>query len=236
MRSTLAVALILVMGVAGAVYAQDECDPGSKQFKIEFGNSWGHGTQNPADGSALEVVGRLTKTQPSQGAPITYDQSSTSEYTFHITGVDLDEFVNSDPDTFQYGGGGTITIYYDTSKDAPRPPTANPPNGDVPADFIDGDPILVGTIDDLLINFSDASGGGPDSTGEIRGNVTFVSGDSLDVLVSPIWVWNAIVSDNFFFSVPEGYNWLWGGELKNECLPPNPTESRTWGGIKGLYR
>ncbi|MFN0150981.1 MAG: hypothetical protein ACKVU1_09780 [bacterium] len=236
MKVSFVIALCVALGVPGPTVAQEVCDPGSRQFKIEFGNSWGHATQGPAAGSPLDVVGRLTKTQPNQGAPILFDQSPASEYTFHITGVDLDAFIDSDPDTFMYGGGGTITIYYDTSKDAPRPPTASPPNGNVPSLFTDGSPILVGTIDDLLINFSDAGGAGPDSTGEIRGSVTFVSGDSLGALVSPFWVWNATVSSNFFFSVPTGYNWLWSGELKNDCPPPNPVEATTWGNIKGLYR
>jgi hypothetical protein len=235
MRLFVAAALIFVS--ASEVLAQGNCDPGSRQFVLDFGNSWGHGTLNPPVGSSLEVVGRINKTTPQNpGRPLNYDTSSGSEYTFYITGVDLDAFVDSDPDTFSYGGGGTITIYYDTSRDSPRPPTANPPNASVPDLFTDGSPILVGTIDDLLIDFGDANGAGPDSTGEIRGTITFVAGDSLPALISPTWVWNATVSSNFFFSVPAGYNWAWSGELINECPPPNPVESSTWGGIKGLYR
>lgn len=213
-------ALVVAAGVAGTALAQP-CDPGSRQFILEFGNSWGHNTQNPSAGSALEVVGRINKTTPSNpGRPLNYNTASTSEYTFHITGVDLDQFVNNGtavPDSFRYGSGGTITVYYDTSKDAPRPPPINPPNATVPALFIDGVPILVGTIDNLLITFRDGAGTNPDSIGEIRGNVTFTGGDSLSALISPIWVWNATSADGSFN--PAGYNFLWGGELKNDCIP-----------------
>jgi len=213
-------AVVLASGIAGAALAQP-CDPGSKQFILEFGNSWGHDTQNPAAGSPLEVVGRINKTTAQNpGRPMNYDMASTSEYTFHITGVNLDQFVNNGtavPDSFLYGTGGTITVYYDTSKDAPRPPTANPPNASVPALFIDGTPILVGTIDDLLITFRDGASTNPDSVGEIRGNVTFTGGDSLGVLIAPIWVWNAVSQDGSFN--PAGYNFHWTGELKNDCIP-----------------
>src|SRR4030095_10257080 len=109
MRLFVAAALIFVS--ASEVLAQGNCDPGSRQFVLDFGNSWGHGTLNPPVGSSLEVVGRINKTTPQNpGRPLNYDTSSGSEYTFYITGVDLDAFVDSDPDTFSYGGGGTITI------------------------------------------------------------------------------------------------------------------------------
>ncbi|MFN0150584.1 MAG: hypothetical protein ACKVU1_07730 [bacterium] len=213
-------ASVVAAGIAGAAFAQP-CDPGSRQFILEYGNSWGHGTQNPSVGSPLEVVGRINKTTPGNpGRPLNYDVASTSEYTFHIVGVDLDQFINNGTavaDSFLYGAGGTITVYYDTSKDAPRPPPINPPNATVPALFIDGTPILVGTIDNLLITFRDGAGSNPDSIGEIRGNVTFTGGDSLAALIAPIWVWNATSSDGSFN--PNGYNFLWGGELKNDCIP-----------------
>lgn len=121
MRLFVAAALLFVS--ASAASAQGNCEPGSRKFILDFGNSWGHETQNPAAGSPLEIVGRINKTtSQNPERPMNYDTSSGSEYTFYISGVDLDAFIDSDPDTFSYGGGGTITIYYDTSRDSPRPP------------------------------------------------------------------------------------------------------------------
>ena len=221
MRLASVFAIVLVLGMGANAFAQPGCDPGSKQFLVGTGSySYGHDTQNPAVGSPLTLVGKLNKsTVQNPGRPINYDMASTSEYTIHITGVDLDQFVNNGTavaDSFRYGAGGTITIYYDTSADAPNSPPANPPNATVPANYTDGAAILVGTIDDLLITFRDNAVVFPDSVGEIRGNVTFTGGDSLGVLVSPIWVWNATVDDA---TVPGGFNWRWSGELKNDCIP-----------------
>lgn len=224
MRTVTGLALVLVMGVAGGASSQT-CVPGDDKFTLQFGNSWGHSTQGAAAGEALEVIGRINKTQANQGAPIVYDLATTTEYTFHIAGVDVDLFTEggASPDSFIYGGGGTITIYEDLSLDAPRPPTANPPNGDVPSLFTDGTAILVGSIDELLIDFrngSQTSPPFPDSTGVVRGKVTFTGGTRVGELISPIWVWNAAVFDNAGSGpVPAGYNWYWSGELKNDCLP-----------------
>jgi hypothetical protein len=221
MRLASVFAIVLTLGMVGSAFAQPGCDPGSKQFLVGTGSySFGHGTQNPAVGSPLSVVGKLNKsTVQNPGRPINYDMATTSEYTFYISGVDLDQFVDNGtavPDSFRYGAGGTIAIYYDTSADAPNSPPINPPNGTVPSAYIDGSLILVGSIDDLLVTYRDNAVVFPDSVGEIRGNVTFTGGDSLGVLVSNIWVWNATVDDA---TVPNGFNWRWSGELKNDCVP-----------------
>jgi len=230
MRKAWAFALVLI-GLAGSAQAQP-CSPGAKFFTLEFGNSWGHAMTTPTLGSSLDAIGRITKSTQSS-APLVYDMTATTEYTFYITGVTLDAYADAATDTFFYGAGGSITVYEDLSKDGPRPPTASPPNGNVPSLFTDGTAVLVGTIDNLFVTWAPNSPG-PAFRGEIRGGITFTGGTMLAQLISPTWIWNGTATANFGGSVPAGYNFLWGGKIDNTC-PPTATEATTWGNIKSLY-
>ena len=234
MRKTGLLVLILTMGLAASAFGQ------TRAFVLEFGNSWGNLS---VPGSALDVVGRITKTTGS-AAPIIYDTNTNTEYTFYMTGMALDAAVFNPgaTDSFYYGGGGTVGIYEHNPKNSARPPAASPPNGTVPSTFSDGTLILSGTVDNLLLTRRKAATSSPDSVGEARGAVTFTGGTRLSDLRANCradnWIFNVALSARWTTTfIPVGYNLYWSGELlKNTCPPPTGTESKTWGSIKGLYQ
>jgi hypothetical protein len=234
MRRIGILALVFTIGLAGSALAQ------TKIFLLTNpSNSWGTLSQV---GGSLDVIGKFNKqTSAPADRPIAWNTSSSFEYTFHMTGMTLDAYIvgstSADYDSSKYGAGGTISIYEGTPANATSVGT-NPPNAET-ATFTDGTVVLSGVINDLNVMKRDATGSGPDSTGEARGSVTFTGGTRLSELTAsctPVnWVFNVAVGTNFFGSVPAGYNLRWSGELlKNPC-PPTATEPKSWGLIKALY-
>lgn len=232
MRKVGLLVLILAMGLAANAFGQ------TRAFIIEFGNSWGN-LSTP--GSALDVIGRITKTTGS-AAPFVFDTDTNTEYTFHMTGMVLDAvvFTPGGSDSFLYGAGGTVSIYEHNPKNSDRPPQANPPNAFVPGEFNDGTLALVGNVVDLLLTKRDGASSSPDSVGEARGVVNFTGGSRFAELVSNCradgWIFNvALSADWTTFFIPLGYNLYWSGELLKNSCPPTANESSTWGRVKSLY-
>jgi hypothetical protein len=225
-------ALVLTMVMAGNALAQ------TRIFILSNPSaSWGNLRQV---GSSLDVVGKFNKNSaPAQ--PIAWNTSATVEYTFHMTGMVLDQYLQGSGagnDSSRYGAGGTISIYEGTPVNAAL--GVNPPNATSPSTFTDGTLVLTGTINDLLVTLKDAAGTNPDSTGTARGSVTFTGGSKYGELVANCradgWTFNVAVSTQFSGTLPAGYNLRWSGELlKNDC-PPVSTEPTTWGSVKGLFQ
>lgn len=225
-------ALVLTMGLTGSAFAQ------TRIFVLSNpAASWGNLRQV---GSSLDVVGRLNKNAaPAQ--PIAWNAGATVEYTIHMSGMVLDAYLQGSGagnDSSRYGAGGTINIYEGTPVNSAL--GTNPPNATSPSTFTDGTLILTGTINDLFVTLKDAAGTNPDSTGTVRGDVTFTGGTKYGELVANCradgWTFNTAVSTQFSGTLPAGYNLRWSSELLKNTCPVVSTEPSTWGAVKGLFQ
>ncbi len=234
MKKAVILALVLTMGLTGNAIAQ------TKIFLLTSpSQSWGTLT---TVGGSLDVVGKFNKNSLAAGQPLAWNTSSTIEYTFYMTGMTLDLWVDGAVGTYDssyYGAGGTISIYEGTPVNASLGATA-PPNATSPSTFTDVAPaILTGIVNDLKVMRRENSPG-PQYIGEARGSVTFTGGTRLTDICGtsePSWIFNTVVSAGTSSGISgTGYNLRWSGELLKRVCPPIATEEKTWGSIKTLYR
>jgi hypothetical protein len=183
-------------------------------------------------GEGYKVVGFVT----SAGPLLTpWVDLSSFEYTIYIRDLTVNGRFFAFPNltvTFANDGrgsyyedefpvnGGTAAVY-----------GTNPPNATAPSTFIDGAEQLTGDVDNfvLVYNFST-------NQGSFAGNMTIDGGDDL-VYVPPSqrngWVLGGLLGPPNA-TIPTGYD----HQVDGECRIPGktPTNHKSWGSIKALYR
>lgn len=161
----------------------------------------------------------------------------TKEYTFYVSGLISQGTVATGTPGLQFFvtdfTGGTIAIYEDLSPEAAFVP--NPPNANVPSDFVDGTLILGGTFSRFVVQSNDFTAF---QVGNIEGDVNWNAGSLLSRtlngggqpcpgLFTGGMTWRTSVG------VP-GYLYRHDGKIDLQC--PTAANSSTWGRIKSLYR
>jgi hypothetical protein len=167
------------------------------------------------------------------------------EYTFYFQGL-ISQGTNIIP-------VGTVTIY-DTqytqgqffifessprnSPGATTPMPANPPNGSVPLNFVDGTVIVQGDLNNFNTTVAIGGAGGP--TGNFRGDYRFTGGTQFalvagqtDGLFNGLWC-APVIADGSICDVQPGYSAHPDGKFDQS--EATPAANSTWGAIKAMYR
>jgi hypothetical protein len=164
-------------------------------------------------------------------APLVSDQT-TYEYTYYFDG--LTASVTQTSGSFviiDYTGPGTLTVYEDlriggTAADY----GTNPPNAVAPPTFVDGTPILVGTLDNFRIVFNTGTGSGSfEADFEATGGTQFAN---IPIGEREGWTFSGLTSNTT--SIPTGYDHQVDGQTF--LKPPVSSPTGTWGGLKRRYR
>lgn len=168
---------------------------------------------------------------PLINAPLVVNYTN-NQYTYHITGLTSSlRTVNGDFVVVEYTGPGTLTIYEDSkTSGTPFDYGSNPPNGTAPSSFIDGTPILVGTLTSFQLIYSSFSG-----SGSYESDCTITGGTQLgNIPVDQRSGWQFAGITKNTISVPTGY----AHQVKGEAMIPQPTPTRSssWGQLKRVYR
>lgn len=251
--------MALMASAAVATSALAQCDNGNPAPLLKWdANGFAYETDyNPATfhsnaGSQLVVVGKIVLfCSPFQDLDAT---DPTKEYTFLFAGLESQPpgtaHNNVGLGTIQHltdYGSGVFFIYEDTTPDAPdqanMPP--NPPNAQVPANYIDGTLILEGVLANFQTTVTQADPPGPPPpqfTTSFLGNYQF-TGPALSPYFQRIvgsledhlqGLWCANGTGMGLCSIPAGYSAHPSGKFDQ---PPATTAIRsTWGSIKQLYR
>jgi hypothetical protein len=179
-----------------------------------------------AVGTVLTVAGKFNPIQPNPLWPL---ELSTTEYTVMIQGLSVATVSSYGPyETITYSGG-SIQVHADLAMNGMWSP--NPPNGSVPATFLDGNADLIGDFSDMTLFFDTVSG-----TGTVSGTVNWQGGSRRSGLANPFgWTIFGGVSSHAGLGIPAGYDLAWDPQLWGPDTP-NPTESRSWGALKNAFR
>jgi hypothetical protein len=160
------------------------------------------------------------------------------EYTFYVYGL-----ISNGTTSFGSPGSqlfvttyhdGFIEIYCDSTPE-PAVFDPNPPNGTVPSNFVDGTLILSGSFNSFFTQTNDFTA---NQSGNLEGEITWTGGTLIDRtengagqpctgLFTGGITWKPSVL------IP-GYIFRNDGKLDLNC--PVPTEPKTWGQIKSMYR
>jgi hypothetical protein len=180
---------------------------------------------SPGDG--YQGVGEV----PNVFAPLVSDQTNF-QYTYYFDGLVASTLSTSGPFVIvNYVGPGTLTVYEDsrTSGTAADYGT-NPPNGVAPPTFIDGTPILVGSITNFQYVYNTVTG-----SGSFNSDFTATGGTQFgNIPVNQTQGWTFAGTTTNTTSIPTGYDHQVDGQTF--LKPPLPTRNDTWGGIKRRYR
>jgi hypothetical protein len=179
-------------------------------------------------GSGYQGVGEV----PVLFAPLVSDQS-LNEYTYYMTGLtSANRQVFGDFVVINYAGPGTITVYEDSrSGGTPFDYGVNPPSpGFAPDSFVDGSPILVGSLTNFVFVFNTTN-----NSGSYEGDFEAVGGTQFgNIPANQRKGWTFSGGTGNSTEIPGGYlHQIDGQVFLNE---PVPTKSSTLGGIKALYR
>jgi hypothetical protein len=184
-------------------------------------------------GSEMKIVGIIS----AFGPPLDFLDANdlTKDYTFFISGLVSNGTVTIGPPATQFYtttyAGGTITVYEGTPRDAVFDP--NPPNATVPSTFVDGTPLLIGTVSGFYTQTNNFSAF---MTGNAEADITWTGGSLIGevggenpcpALFTGGITWLPSVSI-------AGYLFRHDGKIDHEC--PTSTRSSTWGRMKKLYR
>jgi hypothetical protein len=229
-RTTLLLFLALSVIAAPAFAQSDVLLLGFAGFDYESPNS------NPgtylAVGEGYSTLGFVTEF----GAYLApYVNNTVNEYTYHYYDLTVA--------TYLYDGSSLMVTFVDPGRgrffeDSRATGTAalygvNPPNATAPANFIDGNLILGGRIDELVVWYDynpDARQGG------FVGKITLDEGTLLGQIPPGQrdgWTL-AGLAGRPNPSVPVGYD----HQISGECRIPGSVSAthRTWGALKALYR
>jgi hypothetical protein len=186
-----------------------------------------------AIGQELEVEALLSQVHDNAPIPLPGILDWSTEYTLRIHGLFLVDPPTNPVKTYV---GGTIELWSQAPPNAPWTPTtpiAQIPafnGGQVPATFIDGQQLLVGSFTQFATLFF----GG--QTGTVTSTINWTGGSRLADLqalgIDSNWHWNGFFNNSA--PVPTGYRKLYGGKLEREV--PVSVEPATWGKIKNLLR
>jgi hypothetical protein len=186
-------------------------------------------------GEGYEVVGFLTSADAYLGP---YYDPTSYEYTFHL----FDETVvaRSFVPPFLHvefsNATGRARYYADNFPAAGTAATygINPPNATAPSTFIDGSIRIGGNIKNFTLDYNFVA-----QTGNFQGDMNLDEGADLTYI--PVgqrngWILGGLNNVGLFGnpSVPTGYN----HQVEGECYIPGktPTQIKTWGAVKALYR
>jgi len=185
-----------------------------------------------AVGEGYNVVGFVTQFGP---LLLPYVDTGTYEYTNNINGLTVATH-NYTAGFFEatFNNGTGRASYYADSKTTGTPGTygVNPPNATSPSTFTDGTLRLTGSVNNFVldINFNVSP-----ANGSFSGDMTLDGGP--DLVYVPVgdragWTIGA-TAGQVNPSVPTGYD----NQVTGQCQTlVTPTEHKTWGAIKALYR
>jgi hypothetical protein len=225
-----ATTLLLVAGIAGSV----AISPARAQEQVLL-DYFGFDFESPivvpntfgGVGNGYVGLGEVPLINP----PLVADYANF-QYSYRITGLTaISRLVNGDFVVVDYGGPGTLTIYEDSkTSGTPLDYGSNPPNATAPSTFIDGTPILIGTLTSFRFIYSTFSG-----SGSYESDFTIVGGTQLANIPVPQragWQFAGVTKNTL--SVPDGY----AHQVKGEAMipAPTPTRSSSWGQLKRIYR
>lgn len=162
-----------------------------------------------------------------------YIDESTNEYTFFMFNLTV---------TNHFFGGGVLEVslsnggrgrYYEDSRTSGTAGVygVNPPNATSPSTFIDGSVAIGGSIDNMVLTYDFNS-----DQGDFVGQMNLDEGTQLVYVPSGQrsgWHLGGLVGRPNAI-IPAGYD----NQIQGECRLPGstPTTTKTWGGIKALYR
>jgi len=183
-------------------------------------------------GDGYKALGVIT----SFGATLVpYVNPGANEYTFHLNTLTVTQHDWDAPNQFLsvlFGDNGRVRYYEDPiGGGTAHTYGVNPPNLTAPSTFTDGTLILGGDVDmfALYYDYAFAQGG-------FSGTMTLDEG-SLLVYINPAqrngWLIGGLAGrpNN---TVPDGYD----NQVSGEARIPDatPTNTRSWGAVKALYR
>lgn len=177
-------------------------------------------------GTVVTIASKFNEIQPSPSWPL---DLASNEYTVMVQNLKIASV--SSYGTFQEitYSGGTIEIHVDPSKNGAW--AANPPNGQTPSTFLDGEAALVGSMSEMALFYDTASG-----TGAVSGLVNWEGGAKRGFLQNPVgWTFFGMVSNQAGLGIPPGYDLAWDPQLYGPERP-NPVVKKSWGGVKYAYR
>ena len=214
MKKATVLALILLIGAAGAAF-------GDNQILHVSGNSWEDGGFPPsAVGDEYSIVGVLNDIEQ----PLVWDTDNYA-YNFYVRDlVSLGETVFGTLHLVAYSGG-LFTIYVDW-----LPSNANyginPPNATSPSTFQDG----ISTYLDGFFTAFNMTLNTATAAGSFNGTLTFTGGDVFPLLqATDGWTFGANVAG----ISPTGYDLFINGDV---FLTIVSVEEASFGNIKALYR
>lgn len=164
-----------------------------------------------------------------------YVDFGISEYTYYLFGLTVTaRFFDGDNLFCQFNNGGRVQYFEDPFARPSTPATygINPPNATAPSTFTDPlPPALGGSLDNFGLLYTNSTG-----QGSWSGQMTLDEGSYLIYVPAPQrsgWILGATAGPPNP-SIPTGYD----HQVEGNCIVPGPTptEHRTWGAIKSLYR
>jgi hypothetical protein len=163
-------------------------------------------------------------------APLVSDQT-TNQYTYFFDGLTATVRAPVPPFVIIDYTPGTITIYEDSRAGGTAADFGtNPPSPQAPPTFVDGTPILVGTLTNFRFIYNTATGSGSfEADFEATGG-TQIGNFPLDQRTG--WMFAGTTSNST--TIPTGYDHQVDGQTF--LNPPTPTRTGSWGGIKARYR
>lgn len=224
-----ATTFLLVAGISGIVAVPTAR---AQQVLIDY---FGFDYENPivvpnavgGVGNGYVGVGEVPLINP----PLVADYTNF-QYTYFITGLTaVSRVVNGDFVVVEYAGPGTLTLFEDSkTSGTPFDYGSFPPNGTAPSTFNDGNPILIGTLTNFQLIYSNFSGSGSyESDFQIVGGSQYAN---IPADQRNGWQFAGVTKNTI--SVPDGY----AHQVKGEAMIPLPTSTRTssWGQLKRIYR
>jgi hypothetical protein len=225
MRKALLLLLTAMAFVAAPAHAQREFLCGFTGFDYVPGSPQG-ATPFIASGQGYEAVGFVTSFSPL----FTGSLLPGSEHTFHLFGaVAGPTFWDGVVLEVQFAPHARLRIFEDPANNGDYGVT--PPNATAPASFTDGTLILGADINNLVLVYDYDS-----NQGNFQAGADLDEG-SLVGLIAPSRRSGWVVSGQAGrpnATVPSGYVNQLNGEIQIPDV--TPTEHKSWGSIKALYR
>lgn len=223
-RKALLLLSAFLLLVAAPAFASDVLLFGFSGFDFENPNP--DPTTYLAVGEGYEAVGYIT----SAGSIIAPAMTSGAEGTFHLFNLAVTgNFFFSPYLTVVFAPAGRMRFFEDFL--TPAAYGVNPPNGTVPASFVDGVMLLGGQVDNFVLTYDYSR-----DHGDFSGDLTLDEGSSLGYIPTTQragWVLGGLAGQPNP-SIPQGYDHQVQGEAR---IPGStPATHRTWGAVKALYR
>lgn len=177
-------------------------------------------------GTVTSVAAKFNPIQPNPVWPL---DLPAREYTVMIQGLTIASV--SSFSTFQVitYSGGTIEVHADPAVNGVWDPS--PPNGLVPATFLDGGADLIGAFTEMTLFFDTAAG-----TGTVSGLVNWAGGSRFGGMTNPLgWTVFGGVSNQAGLGIPAGYDLAWDPQMYGPEAP-SPVVKKSWGAVKNAFR